>query len=238
MVYDYDMSDDRLNLRTIQPSEPILAWAAYWQMATKPSCRLEVIKNFYKQCSLGSIDTGDIGQMAATPKPQTVLDFVQSLFGDRQTAKLSSEPAGKHVVHLMTKGYVFFNHFTRLEGPVTPTVLRQAWGRGTALFSYPGTDHFDIIIPIAVLEHNKMSFIAIQVKNRLGDQLTAGLKNEADFTISSAAQALPATDAYMGILMALRTDQNPQVSIAVESSKSNNQKKRTRSNDDRMQGNL
>ncbi|QKX64220.1 uncharacterized protein TRUGW13939_11393 [Talaromyces rugulosus] len=246
----YDMSDDRRKLRTIQPSEPILAWAAYSEMATRPGCKLEVLKNFYKQCSSGSIDTGDIGEMAAalilmfafdkkqsldleTPKPQTVLEFVQSLFGESQTAKLSSEQAGKHVTKLMTKGFVFFNHFTRLEGPVNPTVLRQAWGRGTALFSYPGTAYFDIIIPVAILEDNKTSFIVIQVKNRQGDRLTDGLRNEAGIAISSAEKALPETSAYMGILMALRTEKGPEVGIiAAEPSKSD-QKRRRRSKEEK-----
>ncbi|CRG89919.1 5-oxoprolinase (ATP-hydrolysing) [Talaromyces islandicus] len=245
----YDMSDYRRKLRTIQPSEPILSWVACKEMATRPGCRLDVLKNFHKQCSSGSIDAGDIGEMAAalilmfafdkkqsldlaTPKPQTVLEFVRTLFGDSNTANLSSEPTGEHVTQLMTNGFVFFNHFTRLEGPVNLTVLRQAWGRGTALFSYPGTAYFDIIIPIAILQNNNMSFIVIQVKNRQGDRLTGGLKEEADFTISRAAQALPKTSAYMGILMALRTDQKPQVNIVAEPSNSD-RKKRTSSNDNK-----
>lgn len=245
----YDMTDDRRKLRTIQPSEPILAWAAYKEMETRPDCRLEVLKNFYEQCSSGSIDTGDIGEMAAalilmfafdrkqsldltTPKPQTVFEFVQTLFGASKTAKLSSklssERTGKHVTQLMMNGLVFFNHFIRLEGQVNSIVLRLAWGRGTALFSYPGTAHFDIIIPVAIPEDNNMSFIVIQVKNRQDDRLTARLKSEADFTISSAAEALPKKSAYMGILMALRG--KPDVNVAMEPSESD-QKKWTRSKD-------
>jgi hypothetical protein len=72
---------------------------------------------------------------------------------------------------VMTKGLVFFNHFTRLEGPVNDSVLRQAWGRGVALFAYAGTAYFDIVIPIAVPDGNIMTYLIVQVKNRQDDQL-------------------------------------------------------------------
>ena len=69
------------------------------------------------------------------------------------------------------------------------TVPRQAWGRGTTLFTYPGTAYFDIIISVAIPNNNEMSYIIIEAKNHQGDQLTKGLENEANFDISNAAKS-------------------------------------------------
>ena len=82
--------------------------------------------------------------------PQTVYEFLASLFGDYvvSSAGLDSNKAGERIVWLMMNGFVCFNHFVRLEGPVNDTVL---WGRGAAFFTYPGTAYFDIIIPVAIL---------------------------------------------------------------------------------------
>ena len=201
----YSIRNDRLEMRTIQPSEPMLAWVSFLEMQVWPNCRSQVVEIFYRQCTVGSIDTGDIGEMVAAlifmfsfdkkqrtdvngPMPQTVYEFLASLFGDHvvSSAGLDSNKTGERMVWLMMNGFVCFNHFVRLEGPVNDTVLRQAWGRGTALFTYPGTAYFDIIIPVAIPDDNEMSYIIIQ-----GDQLTKGLENEANFDISRAAKKYP-----------------------------------------------
>ena len=245
----YSISGDRLVMRTIQPSEPILAWVSSLEMQLWSNCRSQVVENFYKQCTVGSIDTGDIGEMVAAlilmfsfdkkqrtdvngPIPQTLYEFLASLFGDHvvSSAGLGSNETGERMVWLMMNGFVFFNHFVRLEGPVNDTVLRQAWGRGTALFTYPGTAYFDIIIPVAIPDDNEMSYIIIQVKNRQGDQLTKGLENEANFDIFNAAKSntLPNTKACLGILMALRSGGNQGVKFDAGYSES----KKTRSKDE------
>lgn len=130
----YEISDDHRSMRTIQPSEPILAWVAFREIERKPGCKLQVLQNFHEQCARGSIDAGDIGEMVAAlilmfsfdgkqydnrPSPQGVFTFLESLSGqyiarsDNLQSRMNDDPDMKR---LMSKGFVFFNHFARLEG--------------------------------------------------------------------------------------------------------------------------
>jgi len=56
-----------------------------------------------------------------------------------------------------------------------------------------------------------MTFIAVQVKNRKGDKLTAGLRNEARFSSDSTAEQWETNDKlnipYIFIMMSLRFQQ-------------------------------
>ncbi|KAN0067421.1 hypothetical protein V8E54_014511, partial [Elaphomyces granulatus] len=231
----YSISDDRRLMRTIHPSEPILAYVAAEQMRKKPNLSLQILQKFHSHCALGTIDVGDIGEIVAAlifllsfdkkhaqqsdmgielyPSPVGLHSFLESLFGEKfvRTELGQYVDDNEGIRKVMTKGFVFFNHFTRLEGPVNDSVLRQAWGRGVALFAYAGTAYFDIVIPIAVPDGNIMTYLIVQVKNRQDDQLGHGLLNEADYTISKAASNLPEVPACLGIFMALRCKKNPGI---------------------------
>ena len=234
----YNISDDRRLMRTIHPSEPILAYVAAEEMRKKPNLSLQILQKFHSHCALGTIDVGDIGEIVAAlifllsfdkkhaqqsdrgvelyPSPVGLHSFLESLFGEKFVRTELGQYVGDNegIRKVMTKGFVFFNHFTRLEGPVNDSVLRQAWGRGVALFAYAGTAYFDIVIPIAVPEGNIMTYLIVQVKNRQDDQVGHGLLNEADYTISKAASNLPEVPACLGIFMALRCKKNPGIQVA------------------------
>ncbi|KAN0084865.1 hypothetical protein V8E54_001332 [Elaphomyces granulatus] len=237
----YSISDDRRLMRTIHPSEPILAYVAAEQMRKKPNLSLQILQKFHSHCALGTIDVGDIGEIVAAlifllsfdrkhaqqvgeddrgvelyPSPVGLHSFPESLFGEEfvRTELGQYRDDNESIRKVMTKGFVFFNHFTRLEGAVNDSVLRQAWGRGVALFTYAGTAYFDIIIPVAVPDGNTMTYLIVQVKNRQDDQLGHGLLNEADYTISRAASRLPEVPACLGIFMALRCKKNPGIQVA------------------------
>jgi hypothetical protein len=56
-------------------------------------------------------------------------------------------------------GYVFFNHFIRVEVKLTIPMLVQAWNRGAAIMCKTGTKGIDYVIPIILSEgRDKHSF--------------------------------------------------------------------------------
>jgi hypothetical protein len=207
----YDINSDRTVLRTIQPSEPILAWIALDEMKRR-NCKYKVIENFWNHCNLGSIDAGDIGEMVASlillfsfdksqtakfPQPQLLMDFFQSLFG-KAFAERGQEQRAKWTQglgSLWDKGLVFFNHFGRMDGPLCEKVLRKAWSRGQALFTSPGTAYYDIVLPVALPDENKMSYVLIQVKNRKADRMTPGLRVQARVGMEHATESIRQKDA-------------------------------------------
>jgi hypothetical protein len=94
----------------------------------------------------------------------------------------------------------FFNHFVRATRPPTQDLLWQVYQRGAAFMpelNFPGCD---IIVPICLPDAKNpksrpmMTFIAVQVKNRKGDKLTAGLRNEARFSSDSTAEQWETND--------------------------------------------
>lgn len=89
-----DISDDRTLVRTLQPSEPFLAWLAADQMRSS-EVRLSVVKAFLHHTQRGFINVGDIREMVGSmillfafdrahgqglPRPMAVSDFFKSLF--------------------------------------------------------------------------------------------------------------------------------------------------------------
>jgi hypothetical protein len=234
------ISDDHRLIHTIHPSEPILAHVATELMRKKPEIRLRVLQKFHHHCAHGSIDIGDIGEMVAAliflfsfdrkhgeqfeegnqhaqpnPSPIGLYHFLESMFGKKFVSGLGKYIDDDMAINrMMTKGFVFFNHFARLEGRVDQTVLRQAWGRGVALFTYAGTAYFDIVIPVAIVDADLITYLIVQVKNRQDDHLGSAAMVEADYAISRAASSLPKVPACLGIFMALRCKGNPGLQVA------------------------
>lgn len=202
----YDISSDRMFMRTIQPSEPLLAWLSFTEM-TQMKCKLAMINVFWNYCNLGSIDVGDIGEIVASlvllfsfdktqtsqlPRPQLLTVFFQSLFGRKfyDNGQEQREKYTEELKSLWDQGLVFFNHFTRLEEPLSEIVLRRAWTRGQALFTPAGTAYYDIAIPVALPDDNKLSCILIQIKNRKADRMSSGLKVQARYGMEHAVESV------------------------------------------------
>lgn len=185
--------------------------------------------NFHHQCSIGTIDVGDLGEITAClillfaldkmqvgnfPKPQTLRHFLDSLFGN---AAVSGHAFGHRRVwsdnlkNLWDQGYVFFNHFDRLQGGISVDVLEKAWARGAALIAFPGTNYYDLVIPVLLPNTKSMTCILIQVKNRKDDDLTRGLRMEAMDLMNKASTSLSkkGIEAHFFIHMALRTTGTP-----------------------------
>jgi hypothetical protein len=62
--YIVNVTDDRNLLRTIQPSEPILAYVSSVEMKDRIK-RLNVIRALHENIMRGTIHVGDIGEMVA-----------------------------------------------------------------------------------------------------------------------------------------------------------------------------
>ncbi|RMJ24574.1 hypothetical protein PHISP_04561 [Aspergillus sp. HF37] len=220
------ISPGRETMRTTQPTEPILAHSAAMSMR-EPDIRLEVISRFVTaswEGTIGTINLGDLGEMAAAitillsydeafartkleyPGSVPLTNFMEALLGDVAGEISDCANTGDQMTTLWNEGRVFCNHFARLQKRPNEATLTSAFHRGTGLFL---PDHFpgaDILVPVAITtaEQSRMSFLAIQVKNRKRDTYSKHLANETESSLTRAAQELGLQCQYIGIAMALR----------------------------------
>lgn len=218
--YIVDVSDDRKFLRTLQPSEPILAYTSAIEMWKKPSLREYAMKSLYESTVNGTIHLGDIGDIVAAllllftfdkihstrlPTPIKISDFMTTLLsGDRPLGLGKCMEQNAATRKLWTDGVVFFNHFVRTTEKPTLGTLQQAYRRGAAIFPPTGYKGCDAIIPVLIPQEEAMTYIVIQVKNRRDDDLSHGLRNEARYALDSAAKHLPSSQAHIALMMSLR----------------------------------
>ncbi|OJJ43558.1 hypothetical protein ASPZODRAFT_161487 [Penicilliopsis zonata CBS 506.65] len=207
-------------MRTIQPSEPVLAHTAAEKMRD-PAIRFYVVKNLARACFEGSINMGDIGEMVAAlillfafdatdpenhPCPVRFQRFLCSLLGSEICQDIGMRAASdQDMFTLWQDGQVFFNHFIRAETSPTLPMLHAAYRRGAALFlpeRFPGAD---VLVPIK-LPDDEVTFLVIQVKNRKHDRLTNSLKSQAVSSIDSAVTAMNIPAHHIGLMMCLRGD--------------------------------
>lgn len=228
------ISDDRLTMRILQPSEPILAWISLLEMKRNKGCRLKILQCFHKQCSMGSMNSGDIGEMVAAlifllsfdanqpgyaPKAQQIKIFLGALYGKGLVNELTVNcMEDEDMKSLLEDGHVFFTHFARVGAKtVDDSVLREAWGRGAAFFVPQNTWHYDMLIPVALPKSNAMSCIVVQVKNRQDDVLPGlKLRKDARVCIQNSLTNInfdPKVKAALGIFMALQNLKKPSVEI-------------------------
>lgn len=207
---------------TTQPSEPILIHSAAQLMST-PDIRLAVLQRFV-MCSFGgSINSGDLGEMASTiilmlafdevllrdtadawPMAVPLAEFMDSFLGAETCSPMHGcvETDGT-MKPIWESGFVFFNHFQPLQKPPTEETLRTAFDRGCGLLlplNFPG---IDIVLPVHYAG-DSMSFFAVSVKNRKHDNWTQGLKNETTSSFTRAAAELELGLPFLGLTMALR----------------------------------
>ncbi|EEP79269.1 predicted protein [Uncinocarpus reesii 1704] len=214
--------DFREFMRTMHPSEPILAYTAATMMAD-PATRLSVVNAFLEACLQGSIHVGDIGEVVASlvllfsmdslqlmsfPCSVTTQEFFRSFLGSEISQQIGERAADVESMRVVwEKGNVFFNHFFRsLEIPSQRTI-KAAYRRGAALFlpeRFPGAD---ILIPI-MLPDGEMSFVLIQVKNRQHDRMNDTTSCAAVFSIEKAIKALGMTNNHFGLVMCLREEKD------------------------------
>jgi hypothetical protein len=191
MIYDINNIDEGSAMSTIQPSEPILAWAAI-QEIERWDAKKKILDNMRKLTQLGHIDIGDVGEMGACltllysfnktqaqevfeePKSVKLITVMQSLFGEETFENHVHEyrsSYGSDLIELWDNGRVFFTHFTRLDTDVDEQVLRHAWIRGCALITVLNTAHFNLTIPVLINGTNQLKFLLIEVTNRKDDRI-------------------------------------------------------------------
>jgi hypothetical protein len=207
---------------TTQPSEPTLIHSAAQLMPT-PDIRLAVLQRFVVCSFGGSINSGNLGEMASTiilmlafdevllrdttdawPMAVPLAQFTDSLLGAETCSSMHGcvETDGT-MKSIWESGFMFFNHFQRLQKPPTEETLRTAFDRGCGLLlplNFPG---IDIILPVHCAG-DSMSFFAVSIKNRKHDNWAQGLKNETTSSFTRAAAELELGLPFLGLTMALR----------------------------------
>ncbi|KAN0070684.1 hypothetical protein V8E54_011553 [Elaphomyces granulatus] len=166
--------------------EPLLAFSSAKLMQHENN-RLLMVKVLHRYLMEGTIHVGDIGEIVASlillftfdksqtrdyPSPLNLAEFIVLLFGEELCNQISKTSK------LPERG--------------------SAYQRGAAFMpelNFPGCD---IIVPICLPDAKNpksrpiMTFI--QVKNRKGDKLTAGLRKEARFSCDSTAEQWETND--------------------------------------------
>lgn len=215
------INEGRDLLRTTQPSEPILAHVSA-NMMLKADTRLGVVEQFLQVCFEGSINVGDIGEMTSAlillftfdevwkneiggfPGAIPLSSFLEALLGKNVASDIVKYAStDKNMRGLCDNGKIFFNHFIKLEEKPDTKTLQKGFCRGIAFFlpdNHPGAD---ILVPVRI-SNRKMSFLAIQVKNRKGDSYSAGLREETRTSFQMASEALGFDVPFIGLTMALR----------------------------------
>lgn len=215
------INEGRDLLRTTQPSEPILAHVSA-NMMLNADTRLGVVEQFLHVCFDGSINVRDIGEMTSAlillftfdevwkneiggfPGAIPLSNFLEALLGKNVASDIvKCASTDKDIRSLYDNGKIFFNHFIKLEEEPDTKTLQKGFYRGIAFFlpdNHPGAD---IFIPVRIY-NRKMSFLAIQVKNRKGDSYSAELREEMRTSFKMASEALGFDVPFIGLTMALR----------------------------------
>ncbi|XHG06275.1 hypothetical protein AWENTII_009480 [Aspergillus wentii] len=166
-----DVSDDRALVRTLQPSEPILAWVASQEMQM-PRKRVAVVRSIHYHIQRGFINIGDVGEVVAAmillfaldkangigrPRPVSLAKFFKCLLPERLCGKIQPICERDSKLGEIWEGSVFFSQFVRTQNndrAVTIEVLTRAYARNAALIAPNNFEGCDLIIPIVVVKKN------------------------------------------------------------------------------------
>ncbi|KAL1989368.1 hypothetical protein VTN96DRAFT_130 [Rasamsonia emersonii] len=151
--YIHGISDDWKLLRTVQPSEPILAHISSCETKS-PLKRQRLIEALYSNIMQGTIHLGDIGEMVAClvflftfdkaattdlPGPIKFSTFFESLVSHDVFAdfKIRMED-DSNMKTILDDGHIFFNHFIRATEEITPETLTLVWRCGAGIIAPTG----------------------------------------------------------------------------------------------------
>lgn len=212
-------------LRTIQPTEPILADSAS-RMMLDPSTRLSVIQQFVTSSFEGTVNIGDLGELVVAmlllfafdearyqvggnwPAAVALPDFIGMLLGKEMRSKIKAcVTSDQEMDKIWTKGTIFCNHFVRLQYPPDEETLQAGFNRGVGFFTPEKFTGADLLIPIKIAG-SRMTFFAFQVKNRKRDKLSNHLRNELGGELKEAATEIGLNRPYIGMAMALRQEKS------------------------------
>ncbi|KAI5304672.1 hypothetical protein KEM56_006153, partial [Ascosphaera pollenicola] len=200
MRYICEISPDRSFLSTFQPSEPILANVAAYELATDQHRQFAALEALYDANAHGYIDVGDIGEVVAmliiifswastqyssTPFPKliTLRQFFQAMYPSALAESIYSQSnPGERA--LCDHGYVFCNHFVRVFGSVDQDMIRSMFIRGAGIIMPTNAPGADLILPVKYVDPHssqaEMGCVIVQVKNRAHDSIGAALRVEAE----------------------------------------------------------
>lgn len=226
-IVNYDV--EHKFLRTIQPSEPILAWvAADCMHRSGTNMRLEMIENLYESAIEGLIKIADFGETVAAiilllsfdkahaqfksdrqskvsygVFPLTVIGFLKDLLPRSTLIDMEDRMQSDEKMASLWGGYVFFNHMVKVRETPSERTLREAFNRGATILLPRGQIEANILIPILLPDNDEMTYFIIQICNEKGDHLTRKKSFEAQTSLQRAAGHLPDVRAHLAIAMHL-----------------------------------
>ena len=230
--YIVKVSENRSFIRTMQPSEPILAYLSMRMMYQGGGkMRRDLLNALFRTATEGFINIGDIGEVLAVLvllfSFDKSLDISFSRMDHNPSVKLGGVPISlflstslprtvfsemegrvksKPEMECLWRGCIFFNHMVRIRRrQLSEKTLRMLFNRGAAIILLVNFTGADILIPVFIPEDDKMSYIIIQVKNRKEDSITGDkTKMDAEVGMKQAAIHLPTVKAHLALMMCLR----------------------------------
>lgn len=171
--------DDRHFVRTAYPSEPVVAQASAsiiaklgWALPLKALChyvhngivgtagyRGELLSKILCLMAIDSaqIEPPDLQWSYAQPiKVSRFLDHLLAAPSGATSFSTSLEAGALHVdekeLQRFLNGYVFFNHFIRVEVQLSADLLVKLWNRGAAIQPVGNCEAFDHVIPVMLAQ--------------------------------------------------------------------------------------
>lgn len=149
------INNERDLMRTVQPSEPILAYTAATRMF-RLEVPLGILRKLILSCFEGQLrSSGDIGEVVAAllllfaydekkkqfkqPKSLSrsllLRESLESLFGNQRCDDMAQRMGtDEEMSNIWETGRVYFNHFVRLRNPPTLKTLEDAYRRVARIF--------------------------------------------------------------------------------------------------------
>ncbi|KAL2890725.1 hypothetical protein HOO65_010083 [Ceratocystis lukuohia] len=206
-----DVSEDREKLMVVQPTDPILAIAAYRHGVTMGEKLVEVLAVLDHFLYWQSVNVGDIGEFVAGlillltfdanvgeyPKPIPLKGFVQSLLGKQAVTNFAAvcwKHLSDEVKEMFSHGQVFFNRFYRRITKLIMSDLYKMYRTCTACYLPTGLYGVNILIPVFIPKtQNREAYfgcILVQVKNQAYDNFDDCMKNSAYDYINTGCKQL------------------------------------------------
>ncbi|KAL2888615.1 hypothetical protein HOO65_030116 [Ceratocystis lukuohia] len=206
-----DVSEDREKLMVVQPTDPILAIAAYRHGVTLGGKLVEVLEVLDHFLDWQSVNVGDIGEFVAglilllafdanvgeSPKPIPLKSFVRSLLGKQAATNFAAvcrKYLSDEVKEMFFHGQVFFNRFHRRITKPTLSDLFKMYRTCTACYLPTGLYGVSILIPVFIPKtQNREAYfgcILVHVKSRAYDDFDDSMKNWAYEYIDTGCKQL------------------------------------------------
>ncbi|PHH54910.1 hypothetical protein CFIMG_007646RA00001 [Ceratocystis fimbriata CBS 114723] len=223
-----NVSEDREDLKVMQPTDPILAMAAQDHGVTMAPNLVKVLEAFENALYWNHVNVRDVGEFIAGMilllafdatsceryfKPVLVQSFLGSLLGHsivKKAEKVFKDCGQSKVKTMLLEGNVFFNRIQRRVTVPKMADIYNMYRSCTACYLPTSFNGVDILIPVWIprkaRRNGRFGCILIQVKNQAHHSVTPDTLNSAYRHTEDGFQKLEFDNEVpiIGLMMCLR----------------------------------